>query len=67
MTAESAPVIKPASLPKYIAVITTVAVTGLKPGIGAKINRPITDIATITAITVLEMKKKRDAGKHRYA
>ena len=42
---------KPASLPKYIAVITTIAVTGLNPGIGVKIILPITDSAIIAAIS----------------
>lgn len=53
MTADKAPVIKPASLPKYIAVITTIAVTGLNPGTGAKRILPITDSAIITAINII--------------
>ena len=50
ITADSAPVIKPASLPKYIAVRTTIAVTGLKPGSGVNRMRPTTDSATIAAM-----------------
>ena len=43
----------PASLPKYIAVITVIAVTGLNPGIGANIILPIDDSAIIIAISII--------------
>ena len=46
---------KPASLPKYMAVITVMAVTGLKPGIGANRKRPTTDSATMAAISIISL------------
>lgn len=69
MAADSAPVKKPNSEPKYIPAITTIAVTGLKKGRGAKINLPATDKAVITASnTILRVEdffsKLRKNGTH---
>lgn len=51
-TADREPTKNPDSEPKYIADITTIAVTGLNPGTMAKINRPAEDSATIAAIAI---------------
>lgn len=50
--ADMAPVKKPVSGPKAIPVMAVMAVTGLNPGRTAKINRPVTEIADITAMTM---------------
>ena len=52
-SADKAPVINPASFPKYIAVKTVIAVTGLNPGVGAKIILLMTDTATMTAMVTV--------------
>ena len=49
--ADNAPVRNPACIPYAMPVMITIAVTGLNPGMGAKMSRPTTEIAVITAMT----------------